>query len=273
MTATDNTGQQLLAPDTHMTVHQALARVAAELPAIGKNDRGPANQGGYAYRGIEAIITEAAPLLAKYGVVIVPRVRVDKVVPSPGMKDGWQDTYITVRWRIYGPDGSRITAVTTGVGRDNVDKGVNKAQSQAFKYLLLPLLGVADKKDDADGQHYDEGRYTPPPPEPPAWEQLGWPSEQSFKAAHDTFLEATKDAPDVVRTQLRQWRGEQEGLVWRGGYEPEQLDMVRAKLADLLAVWQAEQDAMNYPAPQPEPIHDDTEDATSLAGAKRKAAR
>ena len=37
-----------------------------------------------------------------------------------------------------------------GIGRDRSDKNANKAQTQAYKYLLLPLLHVADRDDDAE---------------------------------------------------------------------------------------------------------------------------
>lgn len=146
------------------SVQAALAAVMAELPNIGKDDKSPE---GYAYRGIEAVTRSAQPLFAKHGVVIAPRSRITQVVPSPAMKDGWQDVYMEVEWTVTGPDGSTITAQTTGIGRDRSDKGANKAQTQAFKYLLLQLLCIADKKDDADDQTYEHDRQEEPDPAVP----------------------------------------------------------------------------------------------------------
>lgn len=142
------------------SVTQALASVMALLPGIGKADRSPE---GYAYRGIEAITKQLQPLLATHGVVISPKSTITNVVPSPAMKDGWQDVYMTVEWTITGPDGSQLMAQTCGVGRDRSDKGSNKAQTQAYKYLLLHLLCIADGKDDADGQTYEHDRREPVP--------------------------------------------------------------------------------------------------------------
>lgn len=139
-------------------VIQALSKVMAELPAIGKGDKSPE---GYSYRGIEAITKHLQPLLAKHGVIIVPNATVTSVVASPAMKDGWQDVYATVEWQIFGPDGTSIMARTNGIGRDRADKGANKAQTQAFKYLLLHLLSIADKADDADGLTYEHDRVEP----------------------------------------------------------------------------------------------------------------
>jgi hypothetical protein len=147
-------------------VQQSIANVIAALPAIGKGDKSPQ---GYSYRGIEAITKHLQPLLAAHGVVIAPSATITNVVPSPGMKDSWQDIYMTVQWRIYGPDADFIEACTTGIGRDNSDKGANKAQTQAYKYLLLHLLCIADAKDDSDGANYEHGygeRSTPAPPTP-----------------------------------------------------------------------------------------------------------
>jgi hypothetical protein len=139
-----------------VTVQQAVASVMAELPNIGKADKSPE---GYSYRGVEAVTKHVQPLLAKHGVVIAPKATITDVRPSPAMKDGWTDVYMQVEWTITGPDGSTIHAQTTGIGRDRADKGANKAQTQAFKYLLLHLLCIADGKDDSDGQTYEHDRF------------------------------------------------------------------------------------------------------------------
>lgn len=152
-----------LAKQGVLPVQGAVAAVMAELPNIGKGDKSPE---GYAYRGIEAVTKHAQPLFAKYGVVIAPRARITDVRPSPAMKDGWTDTYMEVAWTITGPDGSSIEAQTTGIGRDRSDKGANKAQTQAYKYLLLHLLCIADGKDDTDGQTYEHDRQETAPLDP-----------------------------------------------------------------------------------------------------------
>jgi hypothetical protein len=138
-----------------LSVQAAVAGIISELPAIGKDKQMGSGQYGYAYRGIEQITGHVQPLLAKWGVVIAPRASLVSISPALDAKPGWQDTVLHVSWLITGPDGSQIEASTIGIGRDNSDKGANKAQSQAFKYLLLQLLCISDEKDDADG---DENR-------------------------------------------------------------------------------------------------------------------
>ena len=152
------TGQQIDAPP-RSSVQEALAAVIADLPGIGRDDKSPE---GYAYRGIEAVTKQVQPLLARHGVVFVPRATITDVRPSPAMKEGWTDVFMQVEWSIVGPDGSTILAQTTGIGRDRADKGANKAMTQAFKYLLLDVLCIADTKDDSDGQTYEHDRHERP---------------------------------------------------------------------------------------------------------------
>ena len=140
-------------PDPTANVTSALAAVMADLPAIGKDSRGPRDQGGYAYRGIEAITKEASVLLAKHGVVFVPQVVAMEIRDLVVNSKPWTDTILTVRYRICGPGGPDdcVEAIVVGIGRDNSDKGANKAMTQAFKYALIQTLCIADQKDDTDG--------------------------------------------------------------------------------------------------------------------------
>lgn len=130
----------------------ALAKVMAELPAIGKERHQTEGQGvQYAYRGIEQVTRECQTLFAKHGVVVVPSVQSISVKDITVNSKPWTDTTLIVNYQLVGPDGSKLEATTVGIGRDNSDKGANKAMTQAFKYLLLQVLCIADKKDDADG--------------------------------------------------------------------------------------------------------------------------
>lgn len=167
----------------------ALAAITAELPAISKTDKAPQ---GYAYRGIEAITAHLQPLLAKHGVVIVPSSRIVTITPAAGMKEGWHDVQLEVTWAIYGPAGASdvIYAATCGIGRDNSDKGANKAATQAFKYLLLQLFSIADKSDDSDATSYDHGRAPERQPDP------------RQQAAAELF-EACKLVDDTTKNELR----------------------------------------------------------------------
>lgn len=144
----------------------ALASVQAEIGGIEKRRGG---EGGisYAYRGIDAIAAAAQPLLGKAGIVIVPIATITKVEQVTVNGKPWTDTFVDVEWAIYGPGGvdDMISGRTQGIGRDNSDKGYNKAATQAFKNLLLRLLCIGDPQDDADQpQHQNNVTDAPPAP-------------------------------------------------------------------------------------------------------------
>lgn len=152
--------------DTTRNVVTALSNVMQEIGGIEKltaEERRRRGMGGgdtgvgYAYRGIDQIAAAAQPLFGKHGVIIVPSVTEQHVEQIQINNRPWSDTSITVAWSIYGPGGPNdvITAVTTGIGRDNSDKGVNKAMTGAFKNLLLRLLCIGDPADDTDGHTHE----------------------------------------------------------------------------------------------------------------------
>lgn len=152
-----------------LTVHQAIARVMVAMAPVGKDDQGPVSQGSYQYRGIEAVTAALQKLCGEHGVVIWPQARVVDAPASLGMKEekGYLDWRVEVTWGVAGPDGSMLdpAPITVGIGRDNVDKGVNKAMTQAYKYLLLELFMVSDGgagQHDTDGIDYEADRATAP---------------------------------------------------------------------------------------------------------------
>ena len=136
----------------------ALSRVMADIGGIGKDNRSPQ---GYAYRGIEQITKEVQPLFAKYGIVFAPQVETFEQVDLIVNGKPWTDQKLTVRYKVYGPGGIEdfIEARVPGIGRDNSDKGANKAMSQAFKYALIQVLCIADAKDDSDSEPPHEASH------------------------------------------------------------------------------------------------------------------
>lgn len=136
----------------------AIAAVMAELPAIGKDQQASAQQGGYAYRGIEQITRHTQGLFAKHGIVFVPRVVHHEIRDIVVNGKPWTDTVELVEYDVFGPGGTE-DKITVGpilaVGRDNSDKGANKCMTQAFKYALLQCLCISDAKDDGDGSTHE----------------------------------------------------------------------------------------------------------------------
>lgn len=179
-----------------MSVTEALAKVITDMPGIGKDLQAAAQQGGYAYRGIEAITREVQPLFAKYGVVVAPHVHSFEVDHIEVNSKPWTDTRIMVSYTVYGPGGldDRIeVGPILAIGRDNADKGANKCMTQAFKYLLLQLLCISDAKDDGD-QHSVEADRRPSRPQLPAGMVAAGTAKQQLLAALGGDKEAAAKA-------------------------------------------------------------------------------
>lgn len=158
-------------------VIEAIARVMADLPGIGKDETASAQQGGYKYRGIEQITAAAQKLMGRHGVVFVPH-EVTMTVSDPFLINSkpWTDTFVSVVYDVYGPGGleDRLpdpVGPINAIGRDNTDKGANKARSQAFKYALTQVFCIGDSKDDADaGSPEADGGTSAHPPVGPAFD-------------------------------------------------------------------------------------------------------
>lgn len=149
----------------------ALARVQAEIGGIEKltpqqrRERGMAPPAGddergvkFAYRGIDQIAAAAQPLFGRYGVVIVPDKILDLVITDITVNNKpWTDSRLRIRWVVYGPGGldDTFAAESVGLGRDNSDKGLNKATTAAYKNLVLRLLAIGDPEDDPDQQRHE----------------------------------------------------------------------------------------------------------------------
>lgn len=151
-------------------VTSALAAVMGELGGIEKMtaaERARRGMGGgdqgvaYAYRGIDQIAAQVQPLLAKHGVVIVPTSTSSTVKEITVNNRPWTDTFIRIEWLVAGPNGSTLRACSEGQGRDNSDKGINKATTSAFKNLLLRLLCIGDPTDDTDGHTHEADAARP----------------------------------------------------------------------------------------------------------------
>lgn len=148
-------------------VIEALCRVMAEMPTIGKDSEmseGPK----YKYRGIEQITPHTQQLFARHGVILAPHriVRWDLRDLTLGGKP-WTDDRLVVHYRVYGPGGpgDYIDLEVPGIGRDNSDKGSNKAMTAAMKYALAQTLQIAGDDPDAYHPTADGGAAQDPGPD------------------------------------------------------------------------------------------------------------
>ena len=177
MATAPNNVTALKPPPIGGAVYRAIAAVQGELAKIGiAKDRRNSGQ-GYNFRGIDDVYAALSPLLAKHGLVIVPRVT-ERVVEERQAKGGGALFNVTVKAEfdfIAAEDGSIHTASTYGEAMDSADKATNKAMSAAYKYAAFMTFAIpTDGDNDADATTHDVAAVEPAPAEMPdaEWAKL-----------------------------------------------------------------------------------------------------
>ena len=204
-------------------VISALSEVMKGLPGIPKGSQSSSGGQGfsYAYRGIEAIASEAAPLLAKHGVVFVPKVESYETREIVVNQKPWTDTILHVTYTVYGPGGVSdciTVGPLIGIGRDNSDKGANKAMTQAFKYALIQTLCIADEKDDADSGSPEADAHPVPLPRSPqvvTWDSEAGAMDGEARGAAwvETYAARTSQLSEDGRAELKALKAN-AGIGW-----------------------------------------------------------
>lgn len=136
-------------PPEETTVHEAIRRIIAEMPAVPKSHEN--KQQGFRFRSIDDAIAALRPLLAKHGVHYAPLVE-ERIAESRETARGgtlWT-VHLRVRVVVWGPGGDSIEAVTWGEGTDSGDKATGKALTAALKQAIFALFAVGDRTDDPD---------------------------------------------------------------------------------------------------------------------------
>lgn len=154
-----------------MSVYKAINAVQAALTkdGIGKDRKN--QQQGFNFRGIDDVYNALSPLLARYGLCILPRMVSRECVERISAKGGAL-FYVTVGAEfdfVCADDGSKHTVVTYGEAMDSGDKATNKAMSAAYKYACMQAFSIPTEGDnDADAHTHEVAprQYMGPTAEP-----------------------------------------------------------------------------------------------------------
>lgn len=134
-------------------VYAKIAAVQGELAQIGISKDSENTYDKYKFRGIDAVYNTLAPLLAKHGLTILPRM-VDRTCEERSSKNGGAMFYVTVtaEFDFVSADDKSIHVVRTyGEAMDRSDKATNKAMSAAYKYAAFMAFAIPTEGDnDAD---------------------------------------------------------------------------------------------------------------------------
>lgn len=139
-------------------VYRAINAVQADLAKTGIEKNRRNTQQGYSFRGIDDVYQSLAPLLAKHGLCILPRVIDRQVTERQTAKGGLLFyTVLTVEFDfVCTVDGSRHTVTTVGEAMDSADKSSNKAMSAAYKYAAFLSFAIpTEGDDDADATNHE----------------------------------------------------------------------------------------------------------------------
>lgn len=147
---TSNTGIVLPAPPPN--IYQLISTISAEAGALA-----PEKTSGvpFAFRGVDAVVSHVAPLLKKYGVIVVPNViEVKTTYREINPTKGVTQTDLVTEFRFFAPDGTSVSAITAGLAQDYADRSAAQAQSVAFRVALLQTfaLPTTDKEPEVVGE-------------------------------------------------------------------------------------------------------------------------
>ena len=141
-------------------VYQLIAQVAAEIATEGISKNRKNQQQGYNFRGIDDVYNALAPVIAKHGLVILPRC-LSREVTERANKSGGVIFSVTVEAEfdfVSSHDGSKHTVKTYGEAMDSADKATNKAMSAAYKYAAFQTFCIPTEGDnDADATTHQVG--------------------------------------------------------------------------------------------------------------------
>lgn len=134
-------------------VYQSISAVMADLSIEGITKSKKNQQQGYSFRGIDDVYNALSAILAKHGLLMLPRVLSRDVVERT-TKSGSALFYVTVEAEfdlVCSEDGSKHTIKTYGEAMDSGDKATNKAMSAAYKYAAMQAFCIPTEGDnDAD---------------------------------------------------------------------------------------------------------------------------
>ena len=166
-------------PDIPPTVHQCVAAVMADVRELGKGGFNP--QGGYQFRGVDAVMNAVGPVLRQHATFVVPIIETydygEILVGHKRTPMGHARVTVTYRW--FGPAGDFLDTRTAGEAFDSGDKATSKAMSVAFRTALLQTLCLPtfDRDPDMDTHERapaEEDSAAVDPPMPVAQTDVPW---------------------------------------------------------------------------------------------------
>lgn len=131
---------EVVQPEIKLNLFQKIHAVMKDIEYLNKDDA--IKFGNTSYKAIseEKVTSTVRASLLKHGLVIMP-------VEQEHSKEG-NLTTVNTRYKIVDIDtGQYETIVSSGTGADTQDKGVGKAMTYSYKYLLLRTFAIPTGED------------------------------------------------------------------------------------------------------------------------------
>ena len=151
-----------------LNLYEKINMIMREIEYLKKDDKVITNtktNAGYNAVSEEKVTSEIRKGLVKYGIVIVPieqeHMREDEMLKDQyGNDKANRITTVNVKYKIVNIDNPEdyIIAASSGTGVDTQDKGVGKAMTYAYKYMLLRTFAIptGDDPDKISSDLYSE---------------------------------------------------------------------------------------------------------------------
>ena len=156
-----------------LNIFQKISKVMSDIEYLQKDDKVITNsKSGTGYKAIteEKVTSEVRKSLIKNGIVIIPveqsHKREDETLTDQyGNEKNNRLTTVDTVYRIQNIDDKDdyIEAVSSGTGVDTQDKGIGKAMTYSYKYLLLRTFAIptGEDADKISSEIYSEQFSTP----------------------------------------------------------------------------------------------------------------
>jgi len=143
-------------------VHAAIARVAADIGNIAKDQQVTSGPAKFNFRGIDDVLDTIHTPLATHGVSIVPcgfdiHDQSERVTKSGGTQ---VHLLATIHYRIIGPAGDYVDAAALAEALDTSDKAASKAMSMGYKYVAFQVFSIPVRGalEESDREQLERGR-------------------------------------------------------------------------------------------------------------------
>ena len=144
-----------------MNLWEKIANISGEIENLQKDDKVGFGSSAYKAISIEKVVKVVGEKMNKYGVVIYPIQQSynrtdERVIKKDGTEGINRISDVDVTYQvvnIHNPQ-EQIITVASGTGVDTQDKGIGKAQTYAYKNMLLKLFAIPTG-DDTDKIHSD----------------------------------------------------------------------------------------------------------------------